>query len=274
MDNGLILGFFDGVHLAHQEVIFSAVKFSSCPILVTLKNFNKTKELILERSDSFTKIKSLGVKKIVELDFSLISSMQADDFLEFLKKEYNPISISTGFNYTFGKDRCGNSKTLEANQNKYGYKYFCIPPLKYNEDVISSTFIKQKLIAGDIHLADELLGSNFTIQGVVKKGAQIGRMIGFPTANIDYPESIVKIPYGVYYVKIGEKRGIMNWGMKPTVHNTLSPVSETHIFDFDGDLYGQELRIEILNRIRGEIKFQNLEELKKQIKKDIEACLK
>lgn len=274
MGNGLILGFFDGVHLAHQEVIFSAVKFSSCPILVTLKNFNKTKELILERSDSFTKIKSLGVKKIVELDFSLISSMQADDFLEFLKKEYNPISISTGFNYTFGKDRCGNSKTLEANQNKYGYKYFCIPQLKYNEDVISSTFIKQKLIAGDIHLADELLGSNFTIQGVVKKGAQIGRMIGFPTANIDYPESIVKIPYGVYYVKIGEKRGIMNWGMKPTVHNTLSPVSETHIFDFDGDLYGQELRIEILNRIRGEIKFQNLEELKKQIKKDIEACLK
>ena len=274
MGNGLILGFFDGVHLAHQEVIFSAVKFSSCPILVTLKNFNKTKELILERSDSFTKIKSLGVKKIVELDFSLISSMQADDFLEFLKKEYNPISISTGFNYTFGKDRCGNSKTLEANQNKYGYKYFCIPPLKYKEDVISSTFIKQKLIAGDIHLADELLGSNFTIQGVVKKGAQIGRMIGFPTANIDYPESIVKIPYGVYYVKIGEKRGIMNWGMKPTVHNTLSPVSETHIFDFDGDLYGQELRIEILNRIRGEIKFQSLEELKKQIKKDIEACLK
>ena len=274
MGNGLILGFFDGVHLAHQEVIFSAVKFSSCPILVTLKNFNKTKELILERSDSFTKIKSLGVKKIVELDFSLISSMQADDFLEFLKKEYNPISISTGFNYTFGKDRCGNSKTLEANQNKYGYKYFCIPPLKYKEDVISSTFIKQKLIAGDIHLADELLGSNFTIQGVVKKGAQIGRMIGFPTANIDYPECIVKIPYGVYYVKIGEKRGIMNWGMKPTVHNTLSPVSETHIFDFDGDLYGQELRIEILNRIRGEINFQNLEELKKQIKKDIEACLK
>lgn len=274
MGNGLILGFFDGVHLAHQEVIFSAVKFSSCPILVTLKNFNKTKELILERSDSFTKIKSLGVKKIVELDFSLISSMQADDFLEFLKKEYNPISISTGFNYTFGKDRCGNSKTLETNQNKYGYKYFCIPPLKYNEDVISSTFIKQKLIAGDIHLADELLGSNFTIQGVVKKGAQIGRMIGFPTANIDYPENIVKIPYGVYYVKIGEKRGIMNWGMKPTVHNTLCPVSETHIFDFDGDLYGQELRIEILNRIRGEIKFQSLEELKKQIKKDIEACLK
>ena len=99
-------------------------------------------------------------------------------------------------------------------------------------------------------------------------------MIGFPTANIDYPESIVKIPYGVYCVKIGEKRGIMNWGMKPTVHNTLCPVSETHIFDFDGDLYGQELRIEILNRIRGEIKFQNLEELKKQIKKDIEACLK
>lgn len=274
MGNGLILGFFDGVHLAHQEVIKSAVKFSSCPILVTLKNFNKSKELILERNDSFSKIKSLGVKEIVELDFSQFAGMPANEFLDYLKNEYNPISISTGFNYTFGKDRSGNTETLKNNQDKYGYKHFCIPPLKYKDAIISSTLIKQKLVEGDIHLANELLGSNFVLSGVVKKGAQIGRTIGFPTANIDYPESIVKVPYGVYYVKIGNKRGIMNWGMKPTVHNTLSPISETHIFDLDGDLYGQGLRIELLNRIRGEIKFKNLDELKQQIKKDIEACLK
>ena len=130
------------------------------------------------------------------------------------------------------------------------------------------------MVEGDIHLANELLGSNFVLSGVVKKGAQIGRTIGFPTANIDYPKNIVKIPYGVYYVKIGNKRGIMNWGMKPTVHNTLNPVAETHIFDFDGDLYGQDLRIELLNRIRGEIKFNNLDELQQQIKKDIDECLK
>ena len=241
MGNGLILGFFDGVHLAHQKVIKSAVEFSSCPILVTLKNFNKSKELILERKDSYSKIKSLGVKKIVELDFSQISGMPAEEFLDFLK---------------------------------YAYKYFCIPPLKYKNDIISSTLIKQKLVEGDIHLANELLGSNFVLSGVVKKGAQIGRTIGFPTANIDYPKNIVKIPYGVYYVKIGNKRGIMNWGMKPTVHNTVNPVAETHIFDFDGDLYGQDLRIELLNRIRGEIKFNNLDELQQQIKKDIDECLK
>ena len=274
MGNGLILGFFDGVHLAHQEVIKSAVEFSSCPILVTLKNFNKSKELILERKDSYSKIKSLGVKKIIELDFSQISGMPAEEFLDFLKNEYNPISVSTGFNYTFGKNRCGSTGTLEKYQEKYAYKYFCIQPLKYKHDIISSTLIKQKLVEGDIHLANELLGSNFVLSGVVKKGAQIGRTIGFPTANIDYPKNIVKIPYGVYYVKIGNKRGIMNWGMKPTVHNTLNPVAETHIFDFDGDLYGQNIKIELLNRIRGEIKFNNLDELQQQIKKDIDECLK
>ena len=274
MENGLILGFFDGVHLAHQKVISCAIENSSCPILITLKNFNKSKELILTREESFKKIKALGVKEIVELDFSQISGMSPEEFLEFLKQKYAPILISTGFNYTFGKNRSGDTDFLAKNQEKFGYKYFCVPPLTKNGEIVSSTLIKNKLIQGEILDANELLGSNFVISGVVKKGAQIGRTIGFPTANIDYPEKIVKIPYGVYSVKIGDRRGIMNWGMKPTVHNTLTPVAETHIWDFEGDLYGQNLRIEVLNRIRSEVKFKNLDELKTQIKKDIEACLK
>lgn len=274
MKNGLILGFFDGVHLAHQKVISCAIKNSSCPILITLKNFNKSKELILTREESFKKIKALGVKEIVELDFSQISGMSPEEFLEFLKQEYAPILISTGFNYTFGKNRSGDTDFLAKNQEKFGYKYFCVPPLTKNGEIVSSTLIKNKLIQGEISDATELLGSNFVISGVVKKGAQIGRTIGFPTANIDYPEKIVKIPYGVYSVKICDRRGIMNWGMKPTVNNTLTPVAETHILDFEGDLYGQNLRIEVLNRIRSEVKFKNLDELKAQIKKDIEACLK
>lgn len=274
MENGLILGFFDGVHLAHQKVISCAIENSSCPILITLKNFNKSKELILTREESFKKIKALGVKEIVELDFSQISGMSPEEFLEFLKQEYAPILISTGFNYTFGKKRSGDTDFLAKNQEKFGYKYFCVPPLTKNGEIVSSTLIKNKLIQGEISDATELLGSNFVISGVVKKGAQIGRTIGFPTANIDYPEKIVKIPYGVYSVKICDRRGIMNWGMKPTVNNTLTPVAETHILDFEGDLYGQNLRIEVLNRIRSEVKFKNLDELKAQIKKDIEACLK
>ena len=274
MKNGLILGFFDGVHLAHQKVISCAIENSSCPILITLKNFNKSKELILTREESFKKIKALGVKEIVELDFSQISGMSPEEFLEFLKQEYAPILISTGFNYTFGKNRSGDTDFLAKNQEKFGYKNFFVPPLTKKGEIVSSTLIKNKLIQGEISDATELLGSNFVISGVVKKGAQIGRMIGFPTANIDYPEKIVKIPYGVYSVKIDDRRGIMNWGMKPTVNNTLTPVAETHILDFEGDLYGQNLRIEVLNRIRSEVKFKNLDELKAQIKKDIEACLK
>ena len=274
MGNGLVLGFFDGVHAGHRAVIESAVQNSSNPILVTLKNFNKSKEFILSRKKSFEKAKNLGIKQIVELDFLQVAGMQAVDFLAFLKKEFSPILISTGFNYTFGKNKSGDRSFLEDNQAKFGYKYFCAPPLKIENEVVSSTLIKTLLEKGNIEKANEFLESNFILEGKVVHGAQLGRTIGFPTANIDYPRNIIKLPYGVYSVKWHDKVGVMNWGLKPTVNNVLTPVVETHILDFSGDLYGENLEIEVLRRIRDEKKFNSLDELKAQIKKDIEECLK
>ena len=163
MGKSLILGFFDGVHLAHQAVIRSAVEFSKDSMLITLKNFHKKSDFILSRQDSIEKIRSLGVREIVELDFAQISAMTALDFLSMLVRDYSPASISTGFNYTFGVNKSGNSELLEANQSKFGYKYFCIPPMKYENNVISSTYIKQLLEAGKIEEAERLLGSNFIL---------------------------------------------------------------------------------------------------------------
>ena len=288
MSGSLILGFFDGVHIAHRAVIESALNFSQKhgkkTTLITFKespclHFGIKPEYILSREDSIKKIKALGVNDIVELDFSKIASMSAEEYLVYLSKTYSPDSISTGFNHTFGLNKTGNSQFLENNQDKYGYKYICVEPCKANEQIVSSTLIRCLLKEGKIKNANSLLESNFVLKGKVEHGAKIGRTIGFPTANISYPEKIVKIPFGVYSVECSIKnfqkmRAIMNWGMKPTVHNTKEPVVEIHILDFNGNLYGDDIKIEILDRIRGEQKFSNIDELKSQIAKDIQTCLK
>lgn len=315
MNKGLILGFFDGVHLGHQEVIKSALDYADNAVLITFKNspaeyFSGNYEYIFSRKKSFSRIQGV---EVVELDFREIATMPAEKYLENLINEFHPVSISTGFNHTFGFNKSGDTKLLEACQTKYGYKYFCVPAQMYKNKPISSTRIKSCLKAGDVENANTMLGTPFSLEGEVIHGAKIGRTIGFPTANIMYPEHIVKLPFGVYGGKVrisphpntvfhptsllpiqggrlfksdsGTHPGkedqskftytaILNWGMKPTVNNTKEPVIEIHIPGFEGDLYGQNIEVEILKKIRDEKKFESLEELKTQIKKDTEECLK
>lgn len=279
MKTGLILGFFDGVHAGHQAVIKSALEYAERTVLITFndspaKFFNQKYEYILSRPDSINKIKTLGVDDVVLLDFDSIANMSAEEYLEYLVSEYSPASISTGFNHTFGKNKGGDCNFLEENQQKYGYKYLCTPPLMQNGEIVSSTLIRKLLHRGELEQANSLLKSNFTLEGTVIKGAQLGRTIGFPTANINYPENIVKLPYGVYFAMVGKNNAVLNWGIKPTVHNTLEPVLEAHILGLSEDLYGKEIRIEFLKRIREERKFSSLDELKNQIEKDIISCSK
>ena len=279
MKTGLVLGFFDGVHLAHQEVIKSAINYAEKVCVITFQSspaefFGKDCKYIYPREKSVEKIKSLGVDEVIELDFAQIAAMPAEEYLQTLVKKYSPVSISTGFNHTFGKNRSGNAEFLETNSQKYGYKYFCVSAQMHNNKVISSTYIKELLQEGQVEQANELLGSNFSISGMVIKGAQLGRTIGFPTANIKYPPNIVQLPHGVYAARVCGHVGVLNWGMKPTVHNTKEPIVEVHISDYEGDLYGKNIEIDILKKLRNEQKFANLEELKLQIKKDTEECLK
>lgn len=282
MKTGLILGFFDGVHAGHRAVIESAFEYSDNVILVTFKEspavyFGQKAEYIMSRQKSLEKIKSLGVHKIVQLDFSKIANMTAEQYLEYLIINYSPVSISTGFNHTFGFGKAGTPDFLYKNQNRYNYKYICVGPIVENNQTISSTLIRNLLVNGNIDQANKLLESKFTVMGNVISGKQIGRKIGFPTANLEYPANTVRIPYGVYKSVVHydnkELKAITNWGMKPTLNNTFKPVLETHIFNFSGDLYGKQIEIAIEKRIRGEIKFDSLDELKTQITKDVQLCL-
>lgn len=275
-NSSLILGFFDGVHVAHQVVIKSGLSDNS--VLVTFKNspnlyFQGHAEYILSREESLKKIYALGIKQIIELDFPTVVNWTADEYLQYLVKTYAPLSISTGYNHTFGLNQTGNANFLKLNQSKYGYKYFCIPPQKDGDDVISSTLIKKLLLKGDIERANKLLNSNFILNGKIIKGEKVARTMGFPTANFTYPQNIIKIPFGVYVARVFDKPAILNWGIKPTFNNTKNPILELHIPHFNKDLYNKSVRVEILKKIRDEKKFSGIDDLKKQIEKDIMQCL-
>lgn len=273
----LILGFFDGVHKGHRDVIKSAL-CADKTILITFKDspalyFGKSFDYIFPREKSYSIIKSLGVDEIVEHDFSTLAEITAEDYLESLIKKYSPSSISTGFNHTFGKGRAGNPDFLEENQSKYNYKYICSPACMIEDEIVSSTRIRELLLEGNIEKANKFLGANFSLKSTVIHGEMLGRELGFPTANMLYPDNIVKIPYGVYGVKVMEKSAVLNWGIKPTV-NGKSEILEVHIPNYEADLYNLPLEVEFIKKIRDEKKFANLEELKHQIKKDVEECLK
>ena len=279
----LILGFFDGVHLGHREVINQAVSYAkenaSKTVLITFKSspaeyFQKQCEYIFEREHSYEIMDTLGVDYLYECEFSDLVSIPAKQYLEEnLIKKFSPISISTGFNHTFGTNRQGTPQLLKQYSTIYNYEYFCVPAFIVDGETVSSTLIKSYLKVGNIERANKLLNSSFSLKLTVIKGEQLGRKLGFPTANMLYPNKIVKIPHGVYIVKTMGKSAILNWGTKPTV-NGLQEGLEVHIPNFEGDLYGQDLEIEFVKKLRDEKKFDNIETLREQITKDVEECLK
>ena len=274
------LGFFDGLHLGHRELLSVLVKkaqnTNSKSVVISFKNspaekfFSDVKYINL-RGERENLINQMGVDYLIELDFDdNLVNITAENYLKnVLVKYFSPKLIISGFNHTFGKNKQGNSEFLKNNQSNYGYKYIQIEPVKFNDEIVSSTYIKELLTKGNISKANLMLATPFTISGVVEKGNQIGRQISFPTANISYPKEKVIIPYGVYSVNVKYNfktyKGMLNFGIKPTINRV-------HILGFNEDIYDEFIEIEILNKIRDEQKFSSLDELKKQIKKDIQAC--
>ena len=278
----LILGFFDGVHKGHKAVIDSAVNYAkennSQAVLITFKNspaeyFKRNSEYIYPRELSYEIIRGFGVNTIVEKDFSTLVNISAENYLKKLIEDYKPFSISTGFNHTFGHNRVGNAEFLEKKQKEYGYKYFCTPACSIDNEIVSSTLIKKYIKEGNLDKVNNMLTEPYTIESEVIHGKELGRQLGFPTANMVYPSNCVKLPYGVYVSETPYGRGVLNWGVKPTVDGK-SEVLEVHIPEFNRDIYGEKLKIQVLRKIRDEKRFGSLEELKSQIAKDTEECLK
>lgn len=281
----LALGYFDGVHLGHKAVILSAVNFAhkngNKSAVITFKDhpccffYGVCPKYILTREDRLSHLEVLGVDYVYILDFNAkLCMLSAQDYLKnVLIDNFSPKSISTGFNHYFGAKKSGGVDLLTQMQSVYGYKYFEVPPQKIGKDTISSTVIRNALSKGQIANANEMLGYNFTISGEVIKGQQLGRKIGFRTANLMYPPELIDLPFGVYSVIVHYQnavyRGITNFGIRPTVSNTNQYSLETHILDFDRDIYGENIAVEFLKMIRLEKKFASIEELKKQIKDDI-----
>lgn len=281
----LALGYFDGVHLGHQSVIKQSVEFAhlnNCKsAIVTFKEHpvcyfrGCQPNYILTHEQRRQKIEALGVDYLYELDFLQFASLTAEDYLEnVLVKKFSPLAITTGFNHNFGKNKSGNTEFLEKMSGKLGYKYFLQPAEKLDGEIVSSTAIRKYLSDGNLLQANRMLGSNFPIEGTVIKGQQLGRKIGFRTANLIYPDNIVQIPYGVYLTTVTYNnisyKGITNFGIRPTISKDNIPSLETNILGFDEDIYGENISIEFLEMLRPEQKFSSLDKLITQIKFDVE----
>ncbi len=275
MKTAIALGTFDGVHIAHRFVLGLPSEYKKIAVTFAVPpkmEFQKNYELLMTFSKKESILKDLGFSKIEVLDFQKVRNSEPIEFLNFLKAQFNPSLISCGFNYRFGKNGAGDTAFLKEFCEQNGIECRVCQVFKIDEQVVSSTFIRNLLKEGKIEEANCLLQGEFSFTAKVEKGDQRGRTIGFPTINQRYPEELVKIKFGVYLTKVlvdgNEYYGITNVGIRPTYKSDYV-ISETFIKDFSGDLYDKEVEIVPCKFLREEIKFASLDELKSQIEKDL-----
>ncbi|MBO5019551.1 MAG: riboflavin biosynthesis protein RibF [Clostridia bacterium] len=275
MENAIALGTFDGVHKGHRAVLRLpdtykkiAVTFSVPPKAVLKGDVS----LIQTPEDKCRILKNIGIDEVLLLNFEDVRNMAPQEFLQLLKDKYDPRLISCGFNYRFGKNGEGDCDTIKNFCEKNGIIFKKTEPVRFEDDIISSTYIRGLLKNGLVKEANELLSEPFSFETEVIDGDHRGRTIGFPTANQKYPENLVKLRFGVYKTRIEVEGkiyfGITDIGIRPTYELDYI-ISETYIKNFSGDLYGKKIRIIPLEFLREEKKFSSLYELEEQIKKDI-----
>ena len=289
----ITIGSFDGVHKGHlkviQQLLEESKKNEGTSIVITF--YPHPKSVLSQNNQSITPLNTLeektylleksGIDVLVIITFTKeFSEMNAEQYIsDFLVKYFQPKSIVIGYDHKFGKNRTGNFDLLKKYSILYNFKLHEISEHLLNEIKVSSTIIREKIATGQIEIANELLGYTFNFSGKVIKGNQLGRTIGFPTANIQVNDTEKIIPgNGVYAVLINKSndsktyKGMMNIGLRPTIDGKKLGV-EVHIFDFSENIYDQEIQISVFNKIREEIKFNNLDELKIQLHRDMETVL-
>ncbi len=277
----ICLGYFDGVHLAHKEIIKKAVTCSNYKValltfdrpLSTLLNNNKSKEVLTSLDDRFRIIDRLGVDYyyILHINPEFIN-LTKYDFIDILHK-LNVQEIYDGEDYTFGKNKEGNNTFL-----KQYFKIYEMPLLKSGGHKISSQEIIALLKNGEVKKANLLLGQNYLVSGSVKEGLHNGEKFGFKTANLKLNTNYVIPKFGVYkviaYLDGVPHLAVANVGVHPSIEKINEPIIEVHIPNFDEEIYGKNLSVEFLDFLRPEIKFNSLDELIKQITKDVSSLSK
>jgi riboflavin kinase/FMN adenylyltransferase len=285
------IGTFDGVHIGHRKII-SRIKELATTLggETVILTFFPHPRMILHPEDENIKLittiaekaellKQLGVHHLIITPFSRDFSNQSPEgyIRDVLVNKIGTKKIVIGYDHRFGKDRQGGLQDLLAQAPVYGFEVIEIPEQDINDVAISSTRIRTALLSGNINIANECLGYPFFITGKVIRGDQLGRTLGYPTANLMVEERYKLIPSdGIYAVKVNvegkEYKGMAYIGHRPTV-NGMTRNIEVNIFDFSADIYNKELRMEFLHFVREDIKFASLEELVVQLGKDKEDVL-
>lgn len=282
----ITIGTFDGVHEGHKTILNSVVdhakSIGGVSVLITFEPHPRKLlfpdhplKLLSTLPERLAMIASAGIDVTVVVPFTkTFSELSAQDYIEnFLVKIFHPHSIIIGYDHHFGNDRSGDITMLRQLAAQYNYDVSEIPAQLISAAAVSSTQIRNALNEGRVADANAMLGCLYSLSGIVVHGAQRGRTIGYPTANIEAGSADKLIPAeGVYavYVQYGQQRykGMMNIGRNPTVTDDNALRMEVNIFDFDKTIYGEELQVLFLQRLRAEVKFPSLDALVAQLHQD------
>lgn len=279
------LGNFDGVHLGHQKLMRRAVEaakraggyslaftFEPHPLAVLT---GKQPQLLQSRTEKRRTISDMGLDYLLELPFTPeLAALPPEDFVrQFLCPDGLHIDLLVvGFNFSFGAKGSGNTETLQKLGEAYGFQVEVMPAYQHCGSIVSSSWLRRLIAAGEIAMANCLLGREYTLSGEVVHGRQLGRQFfGFPTANILADENLL-LAYGVYaaWAECSGCRwpAVVNVGLRPTIAENIVPTIETHCLGVDQDLYGQQMRVHFVQEIRPERKFSSMELLREQIAAD------
>lgn len=284
----IALGNFDGLHKAHMAIMNKCREYASehnmkSGVLLfaehTLKIVaNENVKIITPEHQKLKLLDEAG------LDFAYIRAfdksfmkLSPEEFIKGLVDRLNVKAVCAGYDYHFGYNAMGNKETLKALGKKYGFETIIVNEIDFDGRAVKSTLIRQLITEGNVSGAAEYLGRPFSIEGTVEKGLRNGTKMGIPTANIGYDEDMILPGNGVYagytYVSDKKYKSVINVGNNPTFGADKVTI-ESHILDFNDDIYGKEIRVEFIEYMRGDIKFNNIDELKKQINADIERARK
>ena len=285
-NSAVTLGKFDGLHLGHQHLMNQVIEFKQQGYQAVMFSFlfhpenlfkKKEFELIYTEEEKLHRLRQTGMDVLVSYPFTQVTkSIEPEDFIrDILVAKLDAKLIVVGKDFHFGHNRGGDIHLLKELESRYGYRVIACDKKKLHHTVISSSVIRRLLAEGKMEAANAMLGQPYSIYGMVQHGRKIGRTLGMPTTNLIPSENKLLPPCGVYVSKTRidgrDYPGVTNIGFKPTVGAEKNKGVETYLFDFDRDLYGKEIEVELLHFLRPELKFDSLEELKQKMQEDITA---
>lgn len=275
--SAVTFGKFDGLHNGHKKLIGKVRELGAKEQLSRVVcAFDMQAQEILMTSEERREHLDKDIDVLVDCSFTKeFRKIEAEDFIrDIIAGVFHSAYVVVGTDFQFGYNKRGDTHMLKAFEKQYGYRLIVIEKEKYEDRTISSTYVKEVLRDGEMELAEKLLGYRYSVSGTVERGKQLGRTLGFPTLNVEWPERKLIPPRGVYLCRVfmgGQiYNGIANIGIKPTVSEEEKVRIESFLFGYSGDAYGEKIKIELLQFVRPEQKFSGKEQLKAVVDKDIE----